>query len=222
MLGELESVEVKGGRELLDINFWAPVHITRHALRVMRAVNPLNGPIGGIIAQVSSAGGYIAVPGQSFYHASKWALEGFTESVQKELDPEWHIRFVIFEPGSVKTRWSGENQKQGITQHEAYKRPAGKELAIEMMRKLRGSFEDMIGANADNVADVMVAIVTDEQQMWGGRDLLRLPLGADSWALIKQDVTEMGKNLEKWRAISESTSPAGVNDTLKSMGLLKD
>lgn len=222
ILGELESTEVKDGRELFEINFWAPVHITRNALRVMREVNPRNGPIGGVIAQVSSAGGYIAAPGQSFYHASKWALEGFSESVAKELDPEWHIRFAVFEPGSVKTRWSGENQKQGIMQHEAYRRPEGKELPLEKIRHMKGSFEDKIGASADKVADAMVDVVVDKEGMWGGRELLRLPIGADSWALIRADVKETQESLEKWKLVSESTSSGEVKDTLRSIGLLKE
>lgn len=222
MLGELESTEVKDGRELFEINFWAPVHITRNALRVMREINPLNGPIGGVIAQVSSAGGYITAPGQAYYHASKWALEGFSESVAKELDPEWHIRFAVFEPGSVKTRWSGENQKQGIVQHEAYKRPGGKELPLEKIRHMRDSFEDKIGASADKVADTMVDVVADREGTWGGRELLRLPIGADSWALIRADVKETEKSLEKWKIVSESTSPSDVKDTLRSIGLLKE
>ena len=188
----------------------------------MRSVNPLSGPIGGVIAQVSSAGGYVTAPGQSFYHASKWALEGFSESIAKELDPEWHIRFVVFEPGSVKTRWSGENQAKGIVQHEAYRRPEGRGLATELIRNMHGAFEQKIGADAGEVAEAMVGVVADRKGAWGGRELLRLPVGADSWTLVRNDVTETGEQLDKWRAISESTSPGDVKDTLKAIGLLKE
>jgi NAD(P)-dependent dehydrogenase (short-subunit alcohol dehydrogenase family) len=222
LLGELESTPVQAGRDLFEINYWAPVHITKHALRVMRSVNPLSGPIGGVIAQVSSAGGYITAPGQCFYHASKWALEGFSESIAKELDPEWHIRFAIFEPGSVKTRWSEENQAKGIVQHEAYRRPEGKGLATELIRNMRGAFEQKIGADAGKVARVMVEVVIDREGTWGGRGLLRLPVGADSWTLIQNDAKEVEEMLDKWRDISESTSPGDVKDTLKAIGLLKE
>lgn len=222
LLGELESTPVQAGRDLFEINYWAPVHITKHALRVMRSVNPLSGPIGGVIAQVSSAGGYITAPGQCFYHASKWALEGFSESIAKELDPEWHIRFAIFEPGSVKTRWSGENQAKGIEQHEAYQRPEGRGLATEYIRNMHDAFEQKIGADAEKVAKVMVEIVLDREGTWGGKELLRLPVGADSWTLIRNDVKETGEQLDKWRGVSESTSPGGVKDTLKAIGLLKE
>lgn len=220
MVGELESVNIdRDGKELMDINFWAPVYITRHAIRVMREINPKTGPIGGVIAQVSSIGGYIAAPGQGTYHASKWALEGFTESVAKEVDPAWAIRWVIFEPGSVKTRWSGENQKKGVVQHEAYK---GKDLALDKIKGMRGAFEDKIGANSDDVAKLMVKVVVDEDHKWGGKELLRLPVGADAWALESSDVGEVRASLDKWREISESTSPGDVKETLRSIGMLKD
>jgi len=222
MLGELESTPVQAGRDLFEINYWAPVHITKHALRIMRSVNPLSGSIGGVIAQVSSAGGYITAPGQSFYHASKWALEGFSESIAKELDPEWHIRFAIFEPGSVKTNWSGENQAKGIIQHEAYQRPEGKGLGTEFIRNMQEAFEQKIGADSKKVAKVIVEVVVDREGTWGGSELLRLPVGADSWTLIRNDVKGTGENLDKWRAVSESTSPGDVKDTLRAIGLLKE
>lgn len=223
VLGEFESVPTSAGRSLFEINFWAAVHLTRLAMAAMRDANPRTGPTGGVIAQVSSVGGYIAAPGQTFYHASKWALEGFTESVAKEVDPAWAIRFVVFEPGSVRTRWSGENQKGSeYKQHEAYRRPKGSELPLEKMRDIRGAVDDKIGASSDAVADVIVGTVVDAEGKWGGKELLRLPLGADAWTLVKADVGEVGESLEKWKAVSESTSPGDVKETLRSIGLYKD
>jgi NAD(P)-dependent dehydrogenase (short-subunit alcohol dehydrogenase family) len=222
VMGELESTSLQEGRSLFEINFWAPVYITRHAVRIMRSVNPTNGPIGGVIAQVSSAGGYITTPGQSFYHATKFALEGFTESVAKELDPEWQIRFVVFEPGSVKTKWSNDNMKVGGEQHEAYRRPEGKGLPLELIRQMKRSVDDKIGTDAGRVADLMAKVIVDEEGSWGGREMLRLPVGADSWALIRTDVKAVEASLEKWRDVSESTSPGDVKETLRSIGLLRD
>lgn len=129
---------------------------------------------------------------------------------------------MVFEPGSVKTRWSGENQAKGIVQHEAYRRPEGRGLATELIRNMHGAFEQKIGADAGEVAEAMVGVVADRKGAWGGRELLRLPVGADSWTLVRNDVTETGEQLDKWRAISESTSPGDVKDTLKAIGLLKE
>ncbi|RDL36185.1 uncharacterized protein BP5553_06797 [Venustampulla echinocandica] len=220
LIGELESVSVTAGRELFEINYWAPIQITLEAIRIFREVNPLSGPIGGVIAQVSSAGGYITAPGQVYYHSSKWALEAATESLVKELDPEWHIRAVIFEPGSVKTKWSNANMVDG-GQHPAYVREESKMLGTDLIRNMAG-WEGKLGAEARDVANLMAKVVRDEEGKWGGRNLLRLPVGADSWTLIKSDVEEVRCNLEKWKKESESTSPGDVKETLKALGLIQE
>lgn len=82
---------------------------------------------------------------------------------------------------------------------------------------MQGAFEQKIGADAEKVD-----VVVDREGTWGGRELLRLPVGADSWTLIQNDMKETGKQLHKWRAVSESTSPGGIKDTLKVIGLLKE
>ena len=174
------------------------------------------------MVQVSSIGGYIAAPGQGFYHASKWALEGFTESVSKELDPDWKIRFVVFEPGAVKTNYSNVNMKGKDERHEAYKRPEGMELPTEKLGKRRVAFEEKIGMSSDRVAEVMTSVILDIDGKWGGREMLRLPVGADAWALESNDVKDVTSSLEKWREISESPSTTDVKETLRSVGLLRD
>jgi NAD(P)-dependent dehydrogenase (short-subunit alcohol dehydrogenase family) len=183
-------------------------------------VNSLSGPVGGVIAQVSSAGGYIAVPGLTFYHSTKWALEGFTESLQKELDPDWQIRCVIFEPGGVKTKWWKENKK-AFPRYPAYVREEGKKLGTEVIASMPAEVQNALSADSGDVANLMVKVVKDEDGMWGGRRLLRLPVGADAWILVKNDVQETRTNLEKWKNVSESTSPAGAKDALKAIGLLE-
>jgi short-subunit dehydrogenase len=220
LIGEFESVPVAAGRELFEINYWAPIQIMIEAVRIFREVNPLSGPIGGVIAQVSSAGGYITAPGGVYYHSSKWALEASAETLVKELDSEWHIRAVIFEPGSVKTKWSNANMVN-VGQHPAYMREESKLLGTDLIRNM-AKWEAKLGADATNVANLMVKVVRDEEGKWGGRNLLRLPVGADSWTMIKSDVEEVRGNLEKWKKESESTSPGDVKETLMALGLIQE
>lgn len=183
----------------------------------MREINPTDGPIGGIIAQISSIGGWTTAAGKPFYHASKFALEGFTETVAKELDPAWNIRFVIFEPGAVKTKWAAENMEFGGFQHEAYR---GKNLAVDRNKQLGPQISDKLAADAGKVADLMAAVIMDENGKWGGQSLLRLPVGADAWALQNKDVDEAKANLTKWKVVSDSTSPDSAHETLKAIGLI--
>lgn len=51
----------------------------------------------GVILNITSIGRRLTAPGRAFYHASKFALEGFTESVRKELRPEWNVKMGVVE-----------------------------------------------------------------------------------------------------------------------------
>jgi short-subunit dehydrogenase len=55
-----------------------------------------------VISQITSIGGQIGVPLFSIYCASKWAVEGFTEAISKELKPEWGIKVQCIEPGGFR------------------------------------------------------------------------------------------------------------------------
>ena len=57
---------------------------------------------GGRIIQISSYGGQVAYPGNSMYHATKWGIEGFCESLSKEVDA-FNIGVTIVEPGGART-----------------------------------------------------------------------------------------------------------------------
>ena len=70
----------------MEVNFFGLLRVTRRALKIMRETNQ---PPGGKIQQITSIGGQIGVPTFSIYCASKWAVEGLTESISKELKPEW-------------------------------------------------------------------------------------------------------------------------------------
>lgn len=78
------------------------------SIQVIRAVTPhLRAQGGGRIVQISTMGGQATFPGGSLYHASKWGIEGFVESVRHELEP-FHIGVTIVEPGSTATSF-GKN-----------------------------------------------------------------------------------------------------------------
>lgn len=76
------------------------------SIQFIRAVLPhLRRQGGGRIVQVSSEGGQIAYPCFSLYHASKWGIEGFVESVAQEVSP-WNIDFILAEPGPTATSFA--------------------------------------------------------------------------------------------------------------------
>jgi NAD(P)-dependent dehydrogenase (short-subunit alcohol dehydrogenase family) len=216
---EFESIDGKVSPELFEVNYWAPVEITRHAMGIMRDVNPKTGSIGGVIAQISSAGGYQGVAGIAPYNASKFALEGFTEAVSKEVDPDWNIRFAIIEPGGVKTKWASGNMVGDFKQHEAY---VGKNLQTEMTRMVEELGATQFWADPDAVAVLISDVLKGEKGVWDGKEVLRLPVGADSWALVMAETIEQKKRFGQWREISESTSTREVKGALIELGYLKN
>lgn len=77
----------------MDTNFWGMVDVSKRALGIMRDENVKNGgQRGGVILNISSMGGWFGFPACSFYHASKFAMEGWTEAVAKELPSEWNSK----------------------------------------------------------------------------------------------------------------------------------
>jgi NAD(P)-dependent dehydrogenase (short-subunit alcohol dehydrogenase family) len=86
-----------------NTNVFGLMRVTRTAIRHMRENK------GGNIVQVSSMGGRIAFPLFSIYHGTKWAVEGFTESLQFEVEP-FNIRLKLIEPGAIKTEFYGRSR----------------------------------------------------------------------------------------------------------------
>jgi len=77
----------------------------------------------GVIVNVASIGGRIAIPLYSPYHATKWAVEGFSESLQYELEP-FNIRVKLIEPGPIKTDFYSRSMtfasQPGLTAYDVF------------------------------------------------------------------------------------------------------
>ncbi|GAB2459316.1 NAD(P)-dependent dehydrogenase (short-subunit alcohol dehydrogenase family) [Conyzicola lurida] len=97
MIEELTEDEV---RAQLETNVFGALWITQAALPILRAQGS------GHIIQISSIGGISAFPGIGAYHASKWALEGFSQALAQEVAP-FGISVTLVEPGGFSTDWAG-------------------------------------------------------------------------------------------------------------------
>ncbi len=102
MIEELTEDEV---RAQLETNFFGALWVTQAALPIMRAQGS------GHIIQVSSVGGITAFPAIGAYHASKWALEGFSQSLAQEV-AGFGIDVTLIEPGGYSTDWVGPSAKR--------------------------------------------------------------------------------------------------------------
>src|SRR5262249_36336546 len=85
-------------KSIIETCFYGVVYTTRAALPIMRDQKS------GVIFQVSSVGGRITRPGNSAYHAAKWAVSGFSEALAQETQP-FGVQICALEPGGIRTNW---------------------------------------------------------------------------------------------------------------------
>src|SRR5271157_2176591 len=93
-----EQLSSERFKAVMDTNFYGVVNVTRAALPIMRKQRS------GYIFQISSVGGRLALPGSTPYHAAKWAVGGFTESLAQEVAP-FGVKVCALEPGGMRTNW---------------------------------------------------------------------------------------------------------------------
>ena len=93
-----EQLSSERFKAVMDTNFYGVVNVTRGAVPIMRKQRS------GCILQISSVGGRLALPGSTAYHAAKWAVGGFTESLAQELAP-FGVKVCALEPGGMRTNW---------------------------------------------------------------------------------------------------------------------
>ena len=102
--GAIEELSEEDVRSQLETNFFGALWVTQAALPILRAQQS------GHIIQVSSIGGITAFPTVGAYHASKWALEGFSQALSREV-AEFGIKVTLIEPGGYATDWAGPSAK---------------------------------------------------------------------------------------------------------------
>ena len=98
--GALEDVPIAEARRQFDVNIFGLARLTQLVLPHMRAQRD------GYIVNISSVGGKIWEPLGSWYHATKFAVEGLSDSLRAEV-AEFGIKVVIIEPGAIRTEWAG-------------------------------------------------------------------------------------------------------------------
>ncbi|MEV0221770.1 oxidoreductase [Streptomyces sp. NPDC050704] len=117
-LAALEEGEDDQVRALFDTNVFGLVDVTRAVLPGMRERR------GGHIVNISSLGGLAAFGATGYYHATKFAVEGLSESLAAEVAP-LGINVTIVEPGAFRTNWSGPSMRQSSIRIEDYAATAG-------------------------------------------------------------------------------------------------
>lgn len=186
--GEFESLTDDQIKQQMDVNFFGLLDCTREAMQIMREQKP----VGGRILQVTSVGGQIGVPTFSIYCASKWAVEGFTEATQSEIDPAFNIKFTCIEPGPFRTDWSGRSMTHSDP-HPAY----GNSPAAERRKATKQNNGKQPG-DPRRAAKAMCEVVESSEPP------LRIQLGNPATDLLKKKVDSYKENIDKWEKLSRS------------------
>ena len=124
LAGAVEQTPITDARDQVETNFWGAVRVVQQALPVMRRQG------GGRIILMSSIGGIVGIPFQAFYSASKFALEGYGESLAYEVAP-FGIRVTLIEPGNVKTDFTQSRRDVAVPSgDESYAAAVAKAIGI--------------------------------------------------------------------------------------------
>src|SRR4051794_4975220 len=110
--GMVEELSEQEARDQIETNLFGALWVTQAALPFLREQGA------GHVLQVSSIGGISAFQGIGMYHASKWALEGISQSLAQEVRG-FGIHVTLIEPGGFSTDWGGSSARHAET-HEAY------------------------------------------------------------------------------------------------------
>lgn len=110
--GMIEELSEQESRDQIETNLFGSLWVTQAVLPYLRAQGS------GHILQVSSIGGISAFPTVGIYHASKWALEGFSQALAQEV-AGFGVRLTLIEPGGYSTDWGGSSARHA-TKIDAY------------------------------------------------------------------------------------------------------
>ncbi len=103
--GFIEELTEEEARAQIETNVFGALWVTQAALPYLRAQRS------GHIIQVSSIGGITAFPNVGIYHASKWALEGFSQALAQEVE-SFGVHVTLIEPGGFATDWAGSSSRR--------------------------------------------------------------------------------------------------------------
>ena len=179
LFGTIEEVSESEARAQLETNLFGALWVTQAALPFMRAQGS------GHIIQVSSIGGVNAFPTVGLYHASKWGLEGFSQSLAAEV-AGFGIKVTIVEPGGFATDWSGPSAKRAAPM-DVY------DSARAAIAALRGS---SIPGDPDATGPAILKVVdaTDPP--------LRVFFGSSGLPMTRAEYARRIETWEKWSDVS--------------------
>lgn len=189
--GALEEASMDDLQRQFAANVFGPVAMIQAVLPGMRARRS------GHIVNVTSMGGFITMPGISFYCGSKFALEGISEALRKEL-AGFGIRVTALAPGQFRTDWAGRSMDRTPRSIADY------DAVMDPIRAARMAKSGNQPGDPARAAQALLALVEAPTPP------ARLFLGADALTLVQQKLDAMRAEITAWDKLSRSTDFASA------------
>ena len=184
--GVFEESSLEEMRRQFDVNVFGAVAMTKAFVPFFRQRRA------GRILNITSMGGYITMPGIAYYCGSKFALEGISDTLNKELAP-FNIFVTAVAPGSFRTDWAGRSMQptpRSISDYEA---------TFDPVRKAREEKSGLQLGDPQKAARAMMTIITSPNPP------AQLLLGSDALALVRDKLHRTAESIEQLEALSCST-----------------
>jgi len=188
----VEEASVNEVDELFATNFFGPVDLIKEVLPQMRQRRA------GTIINVSSIGAPRSNPASGYYTATKAALEGMSDALNREVGP-LGIRVMVLEPGAFRTDFSGRSLAQSERVIDDYADTAGKR------RKENDTSHGTQPGDPDRAARVIIDTVTAESAPF------RLLLGSDAITIVREEYQARIAEIDAWADITRTTDFTGDN-----------
>jgi len=179
LFGAIEEISESEARAQIETNLFGALWVTQAALPIMRAQGS------GHLIQVSSIGGVNAFPTIGLYHASKWGLEGFSQSLAAEV-ARFGIKVTLVEPGGYATDWGGPSAVHAA-QMAAYD---GARAAIAAVRS------NNVPGDPDATGAAILKVVDAKDPP------LRIFFGSGGLPLTRAEYARRIQTWEKWHDVS--------------------
>ncbi|SAT72578.1 SDR family NAD(P)-dependent oxidoreductase [Klebsiella pneumoniae] len=171
----------------------------QHDFEALRAVAMIKAMLPGMrqrrhghIINITSMGSFITLPGISYYCGSKFALEGISETLSKELAP-FNIHVTAVAPGSFRTDWAGRSMVRSARSIPDY------DALFDPIRQAREEKSGKQLGDPVKAAHAMLAMIESQNPP------THLLLGSDALSLVRQKLEALGKEIEQWEEITRST-----------------
>jgi NAD(P)-dependent dehydrogenase (short-subunit alcohol dehydrogenase family) len=184
--GVLEESALDEMQRQFDVNVFGAVAMMKAVLPGMRERRS------GHIVNVTSMGGFITMPGIAYYCGSKFALEGISEVLAKELKG-FGVHVTALAPGSFRTDWAGRSMirtERTITDYDAL---------FDPIRERRQAVSGKQLGDPAKAAQALLKLVEAKEPP------VHLLLGSDALKLVRDKLADMAREIDAWEGLTRST-----------------